>query len=141
MAALLPLVVVWPLAATVIVFLSAGRIKGRSAGILATGAVGLSAMTGGVLAAGFMSGAVTYPLHVILWEWMRVPGFSATIAFALDPVSLVMIAVVTIVGFLIHLYAIGYMAADPGSARFFGCMTLFVAAMLVLVLASDLLCL
>lgn len=141
MAALLPLVVVWPLAATVIVFLSAGRIKGRSAGILATGAVGLSAMTGGVLAAGFMSGAVTYPLHVTLWEWMHVPGFSATIAFALDPVSLVMIAVVTIVGFLIHLYAIGYMAADPGSARFFGCMTLFVAAMLVLVLASDLLCL
>ncbi|WP_277909485.1 proton-conducting transporter transmembrane domain-containing protein, partial [Komagataeibacter kakiaceti] len=59
----------------------------------------------------------------------------------LDRLSLVMILVVTVVGLLIHVYAVRYMAGDPGLARFFGCMTLFVAAMLVLVLASDLLCL
>ncbi|GBR06232.1 NADH-quinone oxidoreductase subunit L [Acetobacter oeni] len=138
---LLPLTVLAPLAAAVILFLSAGRLPARQAGPLATAAVGLSAIISTLLAVIVLSAPPSAPIRITLWNWMTLPGFPAEIAFALDPLSLLMILIVTIVGFLIHLYAIRYMQNDPDTARFFGSMTLFVAAMLVLVLSSDLLCL
>ncbi len=57
--------------------------------------------------------------------------------FLLDPLSSVMILVVTGVGFLIHVYSIGYMAHDDGYYRFFGYLNLFVFFMLMLVLANN----
>ncbi|GAB6966773.1 NADH-quinone oxidoreductase subunit L [Komagataeibacter kakiaceti JCM 25156] len=142
MAALfLPLLVLCPLAAALVVFVSAGHLSARGVGWVACGGVGLGACISIMLAAMLLSGPPGGILHASLWEWVHVPGFSADIAFMLDRLSLVMILVVTVVGLLIHVYAVRYMAGDPGLARFFGCMTLFVAAMLVLVLASDLLCL
>src|SRR6201993_1610960 len=66
-------------------------------------------------------------------------GFQPEIAFYLDPVSLLMLLVVTFVGFLIHLYSVEYMRDDEGYARFFAYMNLFVASMIVLVLANNLL--
>ncbi|MCP1194767.1 NADH-quinone oxidoreductase subunit L [Acetobacter senegalensis] len=138
---LLPLLVFFPLASAIFLFVTAGRLSARTVGWVATGAIGLSALCSIVLACFFLFSAVPAPIHIILWEWMHTQAFSADIAFILDPVSLVMILVVTIVGFLIHLYAIRYMEEEPGIARFFGSMTLFVASMLVLVLASDLFCL
>ncbi|MCE2575238.1 NADH-quinone oxidoreductase subunit L [Komagataeibacter sp. FNDCR2] len=140
-APFLPLLVLCPLAASLIVFVSAGRLSARGVGWVACGGVGLGAFLSIVLAAGLVSGPQDGVVRANLWEWMHVTGFSADIAFMLDRLSLVMILVVTVVGLLIHVYAARYMAGDPGIARFFGCMTLFVAAMLVLVLASDLLCL
>ncbi len=138
---LLPLLILSPLAASVILFLLAKRISARGAGLLAAGSVGFSAVISMVLAFLLLSRTNADPFQITLWEWMRTADLSAGISLLLDPVSLVMILVVTVVGFLIHLYAARYMADDPGIARFFGCMTLFVAAMLVLVLASDLFCL
>jgi NADH-quinone oxidoreductase subunit L len=67
----------------------------------------------------------------------RLATFSADWGFLLDPLSSVMILVVTCVGFLIHVYSIGYMAHDNGYYRFFGYMNLFVFFMLMLVLANN----
>jgi NADH-quinone oxidoreductase subunit L len=81
-----------------------------------------------------------------VWRWMTLrageDGRAVGIdwAYALDPLSAVMILVVTGVGFLIHVYSIGYMAHDPraGFARFFAYMNLFMAMMLTLVLGASL---
>src|SRR6202008_4816547 len=74
-----------------------------------------------------------------LWTWMSSGGFQPGIAFYLDPVSLLMLLVVTFVSFLIHLYSVEYMHNDEGYARFFAYMNLFVASMITLVLANNLL--
>jgi len=78
-----------------------------------------------------------------LYQWMHIawPGgqFSLEVAFRLDPLSVVLALVVTGVGFLIHLYSVGYMAGDPSQARYFAYLNLFSFAMLVLVLADNLL--
>ncbi|MBO1325733.1 NADH-quinone oxidoreductase subunit L [Acetobacter sp. TBRC 12305] len=140
-AFLIPLAVLCPLVASIILFTCARHLSTRGVGVVACGGVGLSALCCVILAAWLLARPVTEVLHVDLWTWMRAGGFSAHIAFMLDRISLLMILVVTIVGGLIHIYAMSYMRTDPALARFFACMTLFVAAMLVLVLASDLLCL
>jgi NADH-quinone oxidoreductase subunit L len=74
-----------------------------------------------------------------VWEWIRVGHFAVEVAFRVDWLSAVMILVVTGVGFLIHVYSVGYMGHDDGFVRFFAYLNLFVAAMLILVLADDLL--
>lgn len=78
-------------------------------------------------------------ITVVWFEWLSLPILSANVAFLLDPLSVVMILVVTGVGSLIHIYSIGYMRHDPGYARFFAYFNLFCFAMLVLVLADNLL--
>src|SRR5450432_461300 len=72
------------------------------------------------------------------WSWMEVGGFKAELAFHLDSLSAVMIMIVTFVGAWIHVYSVGYMAADKGYARYFGYLNLFTGAMLILVLAANL---
>ena len=67
----------------------------------------------------------------------RLATFSADWGFLLDPLSAVMILVVTGIGFLIHVYSVGYMAHDNGFYRFFGYLNLFVFFMLMLVLANN----
>ena len=74
-----------------------------------------------------------------LWTWIGYGDFRPEIAFYLDPLSLVMLLVVTFVGFLIHLYSTEFMRDDDGYTRFFAYMNLFVASMLTLVLANNLL--
>ena len=74
-----------------------------------------------------------------VYTWFSVGGFSVDATLRVDPLSALMVLVITGVGFLIHLYAAGYMADDPGYGRFFATMNLFVASMLVLVLADNLL--
>ena len=73
-----------------------------------------------------------------LWTWFEAGTFSAGISFHLDALSMVMVMVVTGVGFLIHLYSSEYMESDDGYQRFFAFLNLFVGAMLVLVLADNL---
>jgi len=73
------------------------------------------------------------------WDWIRAGALSVQVAMVLDPLSSTMTLVVTGVGFLIHVYSVGYMKGDPGFAKFFAYLNLFAFAMLVLVLASSLL--
>jgi NADH-quinone oxidoreductase subunit L len=75
-----------------------------------------------------------FPFHVSGGGAAR---FAADFGFLLDPLSAVMILVVTVVGFLIHVYSVGYMGHEGGYYRFFGYMNLFVFFMLMLVLANN----
>jgi NADH-quinone oxidoreductase subunit L len=81
------------------------------------------------------SEAVVYKL----FTWMEVGSFSVDAAYRLDQLSIMMTLVVTGVGFLIHLYSMGYMADDEGYWKFFAYLNLFIFAMLNLVLGNNLL--
>jgi len=72
------------------------------------------------------------------WTWMAVGGLEVPVHLTFDALSAVMVLVVTGVGALIHLYSVGYMEHDPGFARYFAYLNLFMFAMLVLVLGSSL---
>ncbi|MGD0264018.1 MAG: NADH-quinone oxidoreductase subunit L [Candidatus Methylomirabilota bacterium] len=72
-----------------------------------------------------------------VYSWVAVGNFHATVGFQVDPLSAVMMLVVTFVGFLIHVYSVGYMHGDRGYTRFFTYMNLFMTSMLVLVLANN----
>jgi NADH-quinone oxidoreductase subunit L len=69
--------------------------------------------------------------------WIAISGFHVNFAFAIDHLTLVMLGVVTGVGFLIHVYSVGYMAEEEGYWRFFAYLNLFMFFMLVLVLAAS----
>jgi len=73
-----------------------------------------------------------------LWRWFDVGGLNLDVALWLDPLSMVMVLIITGVGGLIHVYSTGYMHDDPAYWRFFGWLNLFTFAMLVLVLADNL---
>lgn len=75
----------------------------------------------------------------LVFSWISVGSVQVPVELMLDPLSGVMCLIITGVGFLIHLYSVGYMAHDPGFRRFFIYLNLFVAFMLVLVLADSLL--
>lgn len=75
----------------------------------------------------------------VLWTWIDVAGFRPQIAFYLDALSLIMTLVVTFVSFLIHLYSAEFMIESEGYSRFFAYMNLFVASMVTLLLADNLL--
>ena len=72
-----------------------------------------------------------------LFTWVFADGFQADMAFQLDQLSMVFVLLITIVGSLIHIYSIGYMSHDADKRKFFGYLNLFVAAMLLLVLANN----
>ncbi len=81
--------------------------------------------------------ALSLPYQEFLAHWIRAGGFSADFTFYLDQLSLVMLLVVTGVGFLIHIYSVGYMHDDPSYYRFFSYLNLFMFFMLTLVLAGN----
>ena len=131
-----------PLAGFFALFVTEGKLPDRIVAVIGAGTVGLAALV--ALGAGMefvQSGEASYART--LWTWMAVGDFSPSITLYLDPLSLVMTGVITGVGFLIHLFATGYMWKDhqePGGySRFFAYMNLFVFAMLMLVLGDNLL--
>jgi NADH-quinone oxidoreductase subunit L len=71
------------------------------------------------------------------YDWIAISGFHVDFAFAVDHLTLIMLGVVTGVGFLIHIYSVGYMAHEEGYWRFFAYLNLFMFFMLVLVLAES----
>ncbi|HSJ75519.1 MAG TPA: NADH-quinone oxidoreductase subunit L, partial [Gemmatimonadales bacterium] len=101
----------------------------------------------GVLAASFLVSTALFlelrahpphqPIIVNLWRWLPVGSLQIDMGFQLDQLSAVMLLVVTGVGSLIHLFSVGYMKEDPGYARYFAYLNLFVVFMLVLVLGSS----
>jgi NADH-quinone oxidoreductase subunit L len=74
-----------------------------------------------------------------LWTWVSLPGLTISFRLYLDPLALLMVLVITLVGGLIHLFSAEYMAGEAGYSRYFAYLNLFVASMLLLVLADDLL--
>ncbi len=74
---------------------------------------------------------------VHMFTWIPVNGLHVSAGLLLDPLSMTFVLLITGVGSLIHIYSIGYMAHDPGRRRFFGYLNLFIASMLLLVLADN----
>jgi NADH-quinone oxidoreductase subunit L len=136
----LVLVPLLPLLGSALLILSEGRLAPRLVAGVGVGSVVLSALIATFVAIGFLTGK-DQNFTVTLWQWVHIGNFAPTVSLYLDPLSLVMMLVVTIIGSLILLYAVDFMTGDEGYSRFFAYMDLFVAAMLVLVLASDLLAL
>jgi len=89
---------------------------------------------------GPVTAAVSFPYaEAYAHPWINLVGLQADFSFVLDQLSLVMLLVVTGVGFLIHIYSIGYMSHDAGYARYFSFLNLFIFFMTVLVLAGNVL--
>jgi len=78
-----------------------------------------------------------YPILKNLFSWIQSGSFSANLSLQLDPLSAIMALVVSGVSFLIHVYSVGYMAKDWGYTRYFTYLNLFTFAMLILVMASN----
>src|SRR3982751_2144292 len=129
-----------PFASAAILALFGSWIPRRIAAWLGTASIGLSALISILCAAQFLRSRPAEGAWVQhLWTWMSIGDFRPEIGLYCDPVTLVMVFVITFVGFLIHLYSVEYMRNDEGFSRFFAYMNLFVAAMLILVLANNLL--
>jgi NADH-quinone oxidoreductase subunit L len=144
------LIPLFPLATAALMLFFGRRLSNAGVSVVCVGSVGLSFV--------YASGAVFQLLAAdpehrvaqqIMFEWLT-PGpmqmtgghaipFVADWGFLLDPLSCVMVLVVTGVGFLIHVYSVGYMGHEGGYYRFFGYMNLFMFAMLTLVLANNML--
>jgi NADH-quinone oxidoreductase subunit L len=140
MVALLWLVPALPLVGFLGLILAGSRLPRQATACVGVGSVGASALVAALVALRFISAPP--PGHAYaqtLWQWMAVGSFTPRIGFYLDALSLVMLLVVTVVGFLIHLYAAEFMFEEEGYSRFFAYMNLFVASMLLLVLADNLL--
>src|SRR5213592_1756140 len=90
-----------------------------------------------VIVLAFLREGTPGPLVFPYWEWMPVGELHVTVALQLDQLSAVMLLVVTGVSSLIHVFSVGYMGEDPGYARYFAYLNLFVFFMLVLVLGAS----
>ncbi|HEX9757727.1 MAG TPA: NADH-quinone oxidoreductase subunit L [Nitrospiria bacterium] len=80
---------------------------------------------------------VPAPKNIELYSWIFGESFSVPIGFLIDPLTTVMLLIVTGVGLLIHIYSAGYMHDDPGYSRFFSYLNLFVFSMLLLVMGNN----
>ena len=75
--------------------------------------------------------------HLTLWNWIPAGAFQLDAGLLVDPLSMTFVLLITFVGSLIHVYSIGYMEHDPDKRRFFAYLNLFIASMLLLVLADS----
>jgi NADH-quinone oxidoreductase subunit L len=134
---LLWLVIAFPLAGAVVLLL-VGRRGDRWGHLLGT----LSVLSSFIVAAFLFVAEVGEPAESravvqTLYEFVAVGGYQVSVGLLLDPLSMAFVLLITGVGTLIHVYSIGYMEHDPRRRRFFGYLNLFVASMLLLVLAND----
>ncbi|MFE2235397.1 NADH-quinone oxidoreductase subunit L [Streptomyces sp. NPDC059442] len=120
------------------VLLCGGRRLDKTGHWLGTVLAAVSFVIGVVLFADMLGrSADDRALHQTLYTWIPVESFQADMAFQLDQLSMTFVLLITGVGTLIHVYSIGYMEHDERRRRFFGYLNLFVAAMLLLVLADN----
>ena len=140
MKSIIALIPALPLFSFLILVLFGGKLSRKVAGWVGAGSVGIAALLTVIVGIDLIQalpGVKSY--SVVAWQWMNAGNLSANIAFSLDALSLVFCFVITFVGFLIHIYSIGFMAKDEGFTRFFAYMNLFVSSMLILVLADNIL--
>ena len=140
MISLLWLIPALPFASALVLALVGSRLSRKAATVVGVGSIGLSALITILVAVSFLSAPPSSNSYTqVLWTWINVAGFQPQIGFYLDALSLVMLLVVTFVGFLIHIYSAEFMREDEGFSRFFAYMNLFVASMITLLLANNLL--
>ena len=135
---LLWLIPALPLFGAIVNGIGAGKLPRKLVSAIGTGTVGLAFL----IAVGcFLSLARLAPDDRVfvqqLFSWIDSGDFSVAVRFGLDPLSAVMILIVTGVGFLIHVYSTGYMGHEKAYGRYFAYLNLFTFAMLVLVMADN----
>ncbi|AOR59475.1 NADH-quinone oxidoreductase subunit L [Pectobacterium parmentieri] len=139
---LLYLTILFPLLGFLLLAFSRGRWSENTSATVGVGSIGLAALVTAWAVVDFMgqqhSGGVTF-FNQHLWTWMTVGNFDISVTLVLDGLSVTMLSVVTGVGFFIHLFASWYMRGEEGYSRFFAYTNLFIASMVVLVLADNLL--
>lgn len=137
---LLWLVVALPLAGFAVNALLAFRAPQQRLAVTLVGVGSVTAAFGVALAAFLALRAPGAPVShtVVVWDWMTTGNLAVGLGLHLDHLAAVLLLVITGVGALIHLYSAGYMQADPGYARYFAYLNLFVACMAVLVLGDSL---
>ncbi|PHM75061.1 NADH-quinone oxidoreductase subunit L [Xenorhabdus kozodoii] len=138
---LLYLTILLPLLGFLLLAFSRGRWSENVSATIGMGSVGLAALVTFSVALDFLNqdGAGGLVYSQTLWNWMAVDNFSIPVNLVLDGLSLTMLSVVTGIGFLIHIYASWYMRGEEGYSRFFAYTNLFIASMVVLVLADNML--
>lgn len=135
LASLVPL---FPLLGFLIVALNTRKLTQGVTSFIACGAVLLSFILSLILFFQLLGAPETEKsVSVVLYNWITAGNFSASISFLIDPLSSLFLLIITGVGFLIHLYSIGYMHDDAGFNRFFSYLNLFVFFMLLLVMGSN----
>ncbi|RKT16312.1 proton-translocating NADH-quinone oxidoreductase chain L [Streptomyces sp. 1114.5] len=137
MNSLIPLLVAAPLAGAALLLLG-GRALDRYGHWLATALAALSFGFGLALFSDMLGRDAEHRAATEhLFSWIPVNGFQADFTFRLDQLSMTFVLLITGVGTLIHLYSVGYMAHDERRRRFFAYLNLFLAAMLLLVIADN----
>jgi len=115
-------------------FITAVRGKNSQlCSLISVGAVAVSFLCALPLTFGGFEGEIT------AFTWVGVPGLEITIGAIIDPLSKMMLFVVTFIGLLVHVYSLGYMEKDSGKARYFAGLSLFMFSMLGIVLANNIL--
>jgi len=132
------LIPLFPLIGAIINGILCGRMPRKTAGVIACISIGLSFL---VAISVFIGLTAMEPaersVEVLAFQWITSGAFHIDISFLVDPLSTLMILVVTGVGFFIHVYSIGYMHHESSSNRYFSYLNLFVFFMLMLVLGSN----
>ena len=132
---LIKLIPIFPLLAVIFNGLLGNRYSHDLAHRLAWGSVGLSFLcTVGVFADVMQTGTAH---EVIAYQWIFGGDLTINLAYLVDPLTCVWLLVVTGVGFLIHVYSVGYMHGETGFTRFFTYMNLFMVSMLLLVMGNN----
>ena len=137
MADLIYLIPLAPLVGFLILFTTLGNLPKSLVAVTGVGSVTISALVVLLLALEFL--ADRQPLTATIYTWISVGGFNSAVSFYVDGLTLTMLSVITGVGLLIHIYSSLFMLDDDDYSRFFSYMNLFVSAMLLLVLADNLL--
>jgi NADH-quinone oxidoreductase subunit L len=129
-----------PFASFIVLALVGSRISKKLAAVIGVAAIAASTVISILITWSFLVSSPPGDSYTqVLWTWIDVAGFHPQIAFYLDALSLIMMLVVTFVSFLIHLYSAESMIESEGYSRFFAYMNLFVASMVTLLLADNLL--
>jgi NADH-quinone oxidoreductase subunit L len=129
-----------PLVATALITVGGNRLSRRGAGFLATLSVFVSFVASLVAFAGLLGDPPAQRYHPsTLWSWLTAGNLDFGLRIVVDPLSLMMMLIVSGVGMLIVLYSIGYMDGDDEERRYFAYMALFVFSMLLLVQGGNLL--
>ena len=135
MKVLIAMIPLFPLLGFIILGLGFRSIPKRIVSILGPGTVGISFLLSLIIIFDFHQFAIS-PYHH-LFTWLYFGRFYVALDFLIDPLSILMMLLVTGVGFIIHVYSIGYMSHDEGFSRFFSYMNLFIFFMLILVMGAN----
>jgi NADH-quinone oxidoreductase subunit L len=136
MIALIPLL---PLIGFLLLSVGGRRMSKPVIAWIGAATVSISALMTIYLGIGFLQGPETAFYTFTLWQWLSVAGLDVSFTLRLDALSLAFVFIITFVGALIHIYSVAFMREDRDYARFFASMNLFVCAMLLLVMADNLL--